>query len=316
MSGTVVRVLAVLELLQANKRITGAEIADRLGVDARSVRRYIKQIQEMGVPVESEQGRYGAYRLDTGYRLPPLMFREEEIIALTIGLMVVRAYQFPLDAASVTAALAKIQRTVPKQFFDQVRAIQDVMHFHPIFPASTVAHTVVDTVARGVWQHTSIQMTYASRKGDDTARLIDPYGVVVYEGHWYTVGYCHLRTDLRIFRLDRVTDARATKHAFTPRPDFDAMDYVVRSLSEPQGFKQVEVLFDTTLSEAKQAMPPGLGTFEETEDGILFQCRALRLDWIAALLLNTDFPVRILQPEDLKNELRRLVQRASDIIDT
>jgi predicted DNA-binding transcriptional regulator YafY len=316
MSGTVMRVLTVLELLQANERITGAEIAERLGVDARSVRRYIKQIQEMGVPVESEQGRYGAYRLDTGYRLPPLMFREEEIIALIVGLLVIRAYQFPLDPASITGALAKVQRTVPKAFFDQVSAIQDIMHFHPVFPAADVSHAVIDTVARSVWKHTAVQIIYHSRSGDHTERLVNPYGVVVYEGNWYTVGYCHLRTDLRVFRLDRITAAQPTDQTFSPRPDFDVQGYVVRSLSQPHGFQQVEVLFHTTLDEAKRSMPPNLGEFEVVEDGVMFRCAALRLDWIAALLLSVDFPVRIAGPEALRDELRTLAHKALNILET
>jgi predicted DNA-binding transcriptional regulator YafY len=316
MSGTAVRVLAVLELLQAQDKITGAEIAERLDVDPRSVRRYVKQLQEMGIPVESERGRYGAYQLETGYRLPPLMFREEEIIALTVGLLVIRAFQFPLDSASITGALAKIQRTVPRQFFDQVNAIQNVMHFHPMLPTSNVDKTVVDTVARGVWKTTSVQIVYCDRKGETTERLLNPYGVVFYQSDWYTVGHCHLRQDLRIFRLDRISSVQTTAYTFTPRPDFDSLDYIRRALSEPEGFQQVEVLFATTLAEAKKSIPPNLGEFEVVKDGVMFRCPALRLDWIAALLLNLDFPIHIVQPEELRDELRRLAHKALRIVET
>jgi predicted DNA-binding transcriptional regulator YafY len=314
MSGTAVRVLTVLELLQAHDKITGAEIAERLDVDARSVRRYIKQLHEMGIPVDSERGRYGAYQLERGYRLPPLMFREEEIIALTVGLLVIRAFQFPLDSASIAGALAKIQRTVPRQFSDQVHVIQNIMHFHPVLPTSNVDKTIVDTVARSVWKVTSIQVRYQSRIGDDTERLFDPYGIVFYQSDWYTVGYCHLRRDLRIFRLDRITAVQTTDHTFTPRPDFDALGHVVHALSKPADFKQVEVVFNTTLEEAKQSMPPKLGEFEVVEGGVIFSCPALRLDWIAALLLSLNFPIHIVQPEELKDELRGLAHKALKMV--
>ncbi|NJM06043.1 YafY family transcriptional regulator [Candidatus Gracilibacteria bacterium] len=310
MAGTAVRVLTVLELLQAHDKITGAEIAERLDVDARSVRRYIKQLHAMGIPVESERGRYGAYQLERGYRLPPLMFREEEIIALTIGLLVIRAFQFPLDSAGIAGALAKIQRTVPRQFFDQVQVMQNIVHFHPVLPTSKVDKTIVDAVARGVWKTTSLQIGYQSRFGDATERLFDPYGIVFYQSDWYTVGYCHLRRDIRIFRLDRISAVQTTDCSFTPRPDFDALDYVVHALSNPADVTQVEVLFNTTLEEAMQSIPPRLGEFEVVEGGVVFRCPALRLDWIAALLLSLDFPIRIVQPEELKDKLRGLAHKA------
>jgi predicted DNA-binding transcriptional regulator YafY len=314
MSGTAVRVLTVLELLQAHDRITGAKIAERLEIDPRSVRRYIKQLQAMGIPVESERGRYGAYRLERGYRLPPLMFREEEIIALTVGLLVIRSFQFPLDSASITGALAKIQRAVPQQFFEQVHVIQNIMHFHPAPPTITVDKTVVDTIARGVWKATSVQVQYRSAIGNDTDRLFDPYGIVVYRSYWYAVGYCHLRKALRVFRLDRISAVRATDSVFTPRPDFDALGHVTQRLSKPADGKQVEVLFKTSLEEAKRSLPPNVGEVEVVAEGVLFRCPALRLDGLAALLLSLDFPLHILQPDELKDEVRRLAHKALRIV--
>lgn len=315
MSGTAVRVLAVLELLQAHDKITGAEIAERLDVDARSVRRYIKQIQEMGIPVQSERGRYGAYQLETGYRLPPLMFREEEVTALTLGLLVIRALQFPLDSASIAGALAKIERTVPQEFFEQVRAIQRVMQFQSVPPSAPIEQDIVDTVARGVWQAQVMHIVYESRKGDETARDFNPYGVVFYEGKWYAVGYCQLRSDLRIFRLDRITTAYPTGERFTQRYDFDALAYVTQSLSDPEDFKQVRVLFQTTLDDAQRALPPDLGEFEVVDGGVMFRCAAQRLEWIAALMLSLNFPIRILGPDELKDELRTLAHKALKIIE-
>lgn len=315
MSGTAMRVLAVLEMLQAHDKITGVEIAKELDVDSRSVRRYVKQLQEMGIPVQSERGRYGAYRLETGYRLPPLMFREEEIIAITIGLMLVRTFQLPLNAASITGALAKVKRSVPKQFFAQVQAIQDVMYFYAPPTDTTVEKYIFDTVARGVWQASSVRIWYQSRREQETERLFDPYGVVYYQQGWYTVGFCHLRTDIRIFRLDRINTVETTDQTFTPRPDFDVLDYVVDALSAPNGY-QVEVMFETTLEKAQRSMPPRLGTFEVVEEGILFRCSALRLDWIAALMLSLDFPIRIIQPQALRDELRALAQKALKIIES
>jgi predicted DNA-binding transcriptional regulator YafY len=128
------RLLAVLELLQARHEMTGAEIAERLEVDPRSVRRYIKTLQEMGIPIEGERGRYGAYRLDRGYKLPPMMFSEDEAVALTLGLMVIRAFRFPIAQVSVTGALAKVERVMPQALLDRTLALQNSLHFNFLLP--------------------------------------------------------------------------------------------------------------------------------------------------------------------------------------
>src|SRR5215475_4063232 len=100
------RLLTLLELLQSYKEMSGAELARRLEVDRRTVRRYIVMLQDMGIPVEAERGPYGAYQLQRGYKLPPLMFTDSEAIALTLGLLVMREYHFPVDTAAVEGALA------------------------------------------------------------------------------------------------------------------------------------------------------------------------------------------------------------------
>ena len=216
MSGTAIRVLAVLELLQARDKITGSEIAEQLNVDTRSVRRYIKQLQQMGIPVTAERGRYGAYQIETGYQLPPLMFREGEIIALILGLMVVRASQFPVDSADIAGAIAKIQRTVPQEYFNQVQAIQDIIQLHIPSPNTTVQNAIIDTIAKAIWKNKSIEITYESRSQTQTIRQIDAFGIVYYQNDWYTVGYCHLRSDLRIFRVDRIQEVPTTRGVSTP----------------------------------------------------------------------------------------------------
>src|ERR1700755_91995 len=95
------RLLTVLELLQSYKRMSGSELARRLEVDVRTIRRYIVMLQDMGIPVEAERGPYGVYQLQRGHRLPPLMFNDAEAIALTLGLLAIREFRFPVDVAAV-----------------------------------------------------------------------------------------------------------------------------------------------------------------------------------------------------------------------
>src|SRR5437667_5621266 len=108
------RVLTVLELLQSHQRLSGPDIAERLEVNPRTVRRYVMMLQDLGIPVEAERGRYGTYRLMPGFKLPPLMLTEDEALAVTLGLLITRRMGVSVTAAPIEGALAKIQRVMPE----------------------------------------------------------------------------------------------------------------------------------------------------------------------------------------------------------
>src|SRR5262249_24111851 len=124
------RLLTVLELLQSYKQISGTEIARRLEVDKRTVRRYIVMLQDMGIPIEAERGPSGAYQLARGYKLPPLMFTDDEAIALTLSLLAIRELRFPINGVAVEGALAKTERVMPEKLFQQARALQEAIIFN------------------------------------------------------------------------------------------------------------------------------------------------------------------------------------------
>src|SRR5436305_11186104 len=128
------RLLTILELLQSYKHMSGAEIARRLEVDGRTVRRYIVMLQDMGIPVEAERGPYGAYQLQRGYKLPPLMFNDAEAVALTLGLLAIREFHFPVDVAAVEGALAKTGRVMPERLYNQARGLQEAITFNVVPP--------------------------------------------------------------------------------------------------------------------------------------------------------------------------------------
>src|SRR5579875_2417686 len=118
------RLLALLELLQSRGQMSGTEIAERLQVDGRSVRRYILMLQDLGIPIEGTRGPYGGYRLLPGYKLPPLLFSEDEAIALTLGLLLLQRSGLALTAAAVEGTLAKVERTLPTATRERVQALQ------------------------------------------------------------------------------------------------------------------------------------------------------------------------------------------------
>src|SRR2546426_7974055 len=121
------RVLTVLELLQSHQRLSGPDIAERLEVNPRTVRRYITMLQDLGIPVEAERGRYGTYRLRPGFKLPPLMFTEDEALALTLGLMAARRLGLAAAAPAVEGALAKVERVMPDTLRERIQAVQETL---------------------------------------------------------------------------------------------------------------------------------------------------------------------------------------------
>ncbi len=306
------RLLTMLELLQSYKQMSGSEIARRLEVDTRTVRRYIVMLQDMGIPVEAERGPYGAYQLRRGYKLPPLMFTDAEAIALTLALLAVRELRFPVAVAAVEGALAKTERVMPEKLLQQARALQEAISFNVTTPVPFQTDYVT-LLSTAVQQRQPVQMRYQAFSGDPTERGFDPYGIVYYEGYWYTSGYCHLRRDLRTFRLDRVVALEPLGGAFERPADFDALDHVLRSLSA-SGTDQTEVLLKTTLARARERVPDWIGTLEACEDGVLLHVTH-RVEWLPHFLLGLDFPIVIRQPESLRQEFRRIATLAAQIAD-
>ncbi|CAA9552224.1 MAG: Helix-turn-helix, type 11 [uncultured Thermomicrobiales bacterium] len=168
------RVLTVLELLQAHGRLTGAALAERLEVDIRTVRSYIETIQDLGIPVEAERGRYGAYRLRPGFKLPPLIFSEDEALALTLSLLAARGSSLAANAPAVEGALAKVERVLPEATRARLQAVERTVVFEddaarPAPPPATVA-----TLSAAVQAGRSVHLRYRSARAQETERAFDP----------------------------------------------------------------------------------------------------------------------------------------------
>lgn len=176
------RVLTVLELLQSRGRMGGAELAARLEVDLRTVRRYLAMLQDMGIPVETTRGPGGGYRLRPGFKVPPLMFTDDEAVAITFSLMRARRQGGLADAPALEGALAKIERVLPEGLRARIQAVQPSVTFVSQRPAGPIPNEQVLLFSTAVQQQRRVNMRYRSRHQDanheDTERSLDPYGVV------------------------------------------------------------------------------------------------------------------------------------------
>jgi predicted DNA-binding transcriptional regulator YafY len=304
------RLLTLLELLQSYKQMSGTEIARRLEVDVRTVRRYIVNLQDMGIPVETERGPYGAYQLQRGFKLPPMMFTDAEAVALTMGLLAIREFQFPVDVAAVEGALAKTERVMPERLLNQIRGLQEAITFNVGLPPLLIRNDFLVTLSSSVRQRQQVRLRYQSYTGDESEREFDPYGIVFNEGYWYTTGYCHLRQDLRTFRLDRIVVLEPLEYAFERPAEFDALQHVISSLGSIPSPRPAKILLKTTLENAQQIIPQSFGALEAIDEGVMLSPSAHNIPWTAHLLLHLDFPIVVLESDELRAHLRDIAAKA------
>lgn len=304
------RVLTILEMLQSRQRLSGPELATRLEVNTRTVRRYITMLQDLGFPIEAERGRHGFYRLRSGFKLPPLMFTEEEALALTLGLLAARRLGLTVTAPAVEGALAKIERILPPMLQDRVRAVQDTLSL--TFPPACTNPTseMLLTLCGAAQQERRVHLSYSAWQGQASERDVDIYGLVYRGGYWYSVGYCHLRHDLRVFRLDRIHAVEMRDETFIRPLDFDCVAHVMRSLATTPTTWPVEILLETTLTEARQWISPAVAMLEETLQGVMMRCSVGHLDWLAAdFLVRLECPFIVINPPELRTELHKIATR-------
>ncbi len=310
------RVLTVLELLQSHRQMSGPKLAERLEVDVRSVRRYIMMLQDLGIPIEAERGRYGTYRLMRGFKLPPLMFTEDEALALTLGLLAARRLGMAMTAPAVEGALAKIERVLPEALRERVQSVQETLVFDSTASErfrSAPDSAVVLTFSAATQQEKRVWMRYHSGQARETERAVDPYGLIFHAGLWYTVGYCHLRQDLRVFRLDRVLQAEPLEETFTRPPDFDSLGHFRRSIASMPGTWKVEVLLEMPLEQAARQVPPTMAMLEQAPGGVVLSCYTQELPWMAYFLVDLRCPLVVREPPELHEALRVLAAEVAQL---
>jgi len=298
------RVLTVLELLQSHGRMTGTELARRLEVNIRTVRDYVEMLLDLGIPVEAERGRYGAYRLRPGYKLPPLIFTEEESLALTLSLVMAREQGLAQTSPAFEGVLAKVMRVLPETTRAQVQAIEQTVIFEDRSFRVIPSVLTITTLSSALQTGRCVRLHYHSARSQVTERVFDPYGVVYHEGAWYTIGYCHLRQGQRLFRLDRIQQIEATSETFSPPVNFDALEAVQCALASVPRVWQVEVWLQATVEEIQRKTRLSKAQFEEVSNGVLLRGDVEDLPWLACFLAGLGVPLIIRHPPELRIALR------------
>ncbi|MEU9186920.1 YafY family protein [Streptomyces sp. NPDC048484] len=332
MSRPTVRVLTLLELLQSGGTRTVAELADRLGVDARTVRRYVDQLLDLDVPVESVRGRYGGYRLASGYRLPPLMLSDDEALAVLLGLVAGR--RAGLTTAGLTAsetASAKIRRVLPRHLAHRLDTLLESLAFtdRPTDQPGEFAAPdagVLLTIADAVRHRRPVSIRYTARDGRRSERTLHAYGIVAHAGRWYVTGVDPEIGEDRTFRLDRIADARALTGSFEAPVGPDPAERVVTGFATAEYRHEVTLRIHGTVEQIRARLPATVASLEEgvptveedaptadedrgTERWLRVELRAERLDWLPPVLASLGRPFVIERPDELRDLVIAFAER-------
>jgi predicted DNA-binding transcriptional regulator YafY len=316
-------VLTLLELLQSGGVRTAAELADRLRVDERTVRRYVDHLIEIDVPVESVRGRHGGYRLASGYRMPPLMLTDDEALAVLLGLVVVRrAGLITATGMATETAAAKVRRVLPRRLAGRVEAVLDSLTFTAVireFPAPETG--VLLAVADAVRYHRPLSIRYTAADGRRSERTLHAYGLVAHSGHWYVTGADPGIGEDRTFRLDHVTDARVLPGSFEPPAGLDPAQRLPSGLATAPCRHHVILLIQGTAKQIRTVLPASVATVadalptpgedQQTRRWLRVELRAEQLDWLPPLLASLDLPFSIEQPDELRHAVAALADRLS-----
>ncbi|GCE17260.1 helix-turn-helix transcriptional regulator [Dictyobacter kobayashii] len=302
------RLLTILDLLQMHPYLSGEELARRLEVEPRTVRRYIGMLQDMGMPIEGSRGPGGGYKLRPGFKLPPLLFTEEEATAVVLGLLGTSWLEIELSALAVEGALAKVYRILPARGRQQLQAISSNMMLSPHQRDIRPEASLLVSLSEASHAHLRITIEYSSHHNQATTRTIEPYGIAGWKGHWYLVGYCLLRQSYRTFRLDRIRQVQILTETFVPAADFNYQDYILKHLITVPEKWLIEVEFQAELHLVQHKIPSAHGKLTQTPTGVLFQSHHIDLPSMARYLMNLDLPFVIHQPPELRAALLQLAE--------
>jgi predicted DNA-binding transcriptional regulator YafY len=311
MSETSSRLLDLLSLLQARRDWPGAELAERLEVSGRTVRRDVGRLRALGYPVESLTGPAGGYRLRAGTAMPPLLLDEEEAIAIAVGLRTAaRASVAGIEETSVRA-LVKLEQVLPSHLRRRVAALGSATIAVPA-GGPTVDPQHLTTIASGCRDSECVRFEYRSRDGTDTRREVEPHSLVNRGRRWYLVGWDRGREDWRTFRVDRLARPATTGARFTPRelPAEDPAAYVEKSIAGAWSRYEARVTVRASAEEVAKRLPWVAAALEPIDaERCEYRTSDDDLGWLAIRIAMLGVDVEVHEPPELIDELRALARR-------
>jgi predicted DNA-binding transcriptional regulator YafY len=310
------RLLTLLSLLQTRPHWNAVELAQRLAVTTRTVRRDVTRLRDLGYPVLADPGPTGGYQLGAGGALPPLLLSDDEAVVVVLGLRAAATGGVAGFEDSAIAALAKLEQVLPAHLRERVSALTATT---VLLRTRTDYGPAVDpdrllTLAQGCRALERLRFTYTARDGSSTERRVEPYRLVNVSRRWYLVAHDLDRHDWRTFRVDRIEEPKLTGHRFTRSSEPDAAKMVADGLAVVAYQLQAEVVLHVDIDEARYAISPTVGVLEAVDGGTLLRIGAQEIDWVARYLAGLPYEFEVRDPPELRTALRdqgRRLQRAA-----
>ncbi|QGV80149.1 helix-turn-helix transcriptional regulator [Streptomyces ficellus] len=314
MTDTPARLLNLLSLLQTPREWPGTELADRLHVSPRTIRRDIDRLRDLGYPVEATRGAVGGYRLVAGAAMPPLLLDDEEAVAIAVGLRAGAGHAIEGVEEAAVRALAKLEQVLPARLRHRVATLQNATIPLTRGDGATVAPSTLTTLAAAVTAHERLRFGYRAGDGAESRRLVEPYRLVSTGHRWYLVAYDLEREDWRTFRVDRVSEPFATGARFAPRelPAADAAEMLSHSASRAQPEHDVDVTFAAPAEFVTARLPSNLTPAPTPTGPGTCRLRARSADsveWLALRLALVDCEFTVHGPDALASYVHSLGAR-------
>jgi predicted DNA-binding transcriptional regulator YafY len=310
------RLLRLLALLQTPRDWTGVDLAQRLEVDVRTVRRDIQKLRDLGYPVHATPGAAG-YRLGAGTKLPPLLLDDDEAVAVAIGLRTAASGTITGIEEISLRALAKLEQVLPSRVRHRINLLHSVTLTVPA-AGPTVDPDVLTAVAAACREPHRLRFDYRSHDGTDSVRDTEPHRLVHTGRRWYLIGWDTDRRDWRTYRVDRIRPRIPSGPRFTPRqpPDADLTGYLTRGVSTAPYRYQARITVYASAETAAERIPSTVGVIEAVDPHTcLLRTGSDFLDELALYVARFGFRFRIHEPPELIAHVRDLTARFAEATD-
>lgn len=306
------RLLRLLSLLQTRAHWMGQDLADRLEVHPRTLRRDIDRLRQLGYPVQASSGVAGGYAFRAGQALPPLLLDDEEALAVSIALRTATAGAVGGIEEPALRALVKLEQAMPTRLRKRVDALRSAIlpldRTGPVVEASVLA-----TLALACRDQMRTEFGYKDGQGRSAQRSVEPQGVVHTGQRWYLVAWDRVRSDWRTFRIDRMVAKPEVGAHFVPRPGPDGGDlkaYVTRSITVAPHPDQARVVLHAPYEEMARRIPQSAGVVTTLANGQQCQLACAASDALVFWLMALDVEFEVLAPASLQERLRVAGERA------
>jgi predicted DNA-binding transcriptional regulator YafY len=311
--------LQLLSLLQMHREWTGSELAGRLGVSTRTVRKDVERLRQLGYPVDANRGAIGGYRLGSGATLPPLLLDDDEAVAVAVGLTVSTTASVEGVEEASLRALTKLEQVLPSRLRRRVDALRGfALRVPPDQPGIRVDAELLSTLATACRDQERLRIAYRRHDGETSRRIVEPHRLVAWGHRWYLVAWDEDRDDWRTFRVDRISKADPTGRRFRerPLPAADMTTYIARTVAKAGWRYQVRFTVHAPAETVLERINPAVGIVEPVDgQTCILETGADDLWTMAVYIGALDLDFTVDGPPELLEHLHCLANRYDRAID-